>query len=615
MIAEVLTRPPRAFPAEAVGPVSPAPFGLERDRELSVLGTAPAVPEDLSRVLKVDFSGRASASDPAGERRRRVDVERVAGLIAQARSLVEVAPDSPMASARLAATLLGSGNPKEAVAAARSALEMSATAGTDSPPDMPAVVTAARVLGDQELHDEIEDFLARLRIGSRPTLVGSCLWASVAASQQKFELALVRLQGLEEPEVRALRGYLLLEVGQFQQALRELRAARHVLEDTRSLLGNIAYAYAALGSLRKAVKTARQAWLLAPESLRAALDLAFYLTASGLAQEAFAHLTAWQKTHGRRQDAQALLVPKVNALLALGDIAAARRELQAARTSRTVSADPIARAEIVGNLEYIRWQMGEISRATLLERIRKALVSCGNRSIGLATMLADVVRSTSAHAEVARLYEDLLPRHGERNLLPLRTRVCALACDFEGQLRAADQWHRAWPLDAEPQTMIVFLRGTLFGDHKSAAKMGEQAVRRFPTSSMLRNNAAYEMVLAGEYAKAHRMLRQAPKDDPYIIATRGLLRIVTGDVDGGIDDYRSAISRGVQLASDPDGADEFRCHVAVELRLLSRQAAVPDRVLSAFPFLGLPPAWRSLRGWCALEARARRLGVEWPPSS
>lgn len=607
---DLLTQPARAFAAESIGPRSPSPLGAW-SRHASLSTNSVVEPPESGAVVAVDFSRKSSAPNPLLAREWQADAQRVAGLVEQARALTTFAPDSPAAAARLAATLLSAQEPEEAVAAARRALELCAEP-VPGVADMPAVLTAVRVLGDQGLYEEAEDYLGRPEVAGKHDYICACLMASLAAAQQKFELALMRLQGLTDPVVRELRGYLLLEVGQFPLALRELRAARLVLADTRSLLGNMAYAYAALGGTSKAIKTARQAWLLAPESLRAALDLAFYLTAGQRPRESVALLETWQRRYGGGQASQAVLVSKVNARLALGDVSAAMRELQDALASRVVSTDPTTRAETAGNIEYLRWRKGETSRGELITRVRKFLVSCNNQSLGLATMLADVSRSTAAHSEVAHLYEELLSTHDEKALLPLRTRLYAIACDAEGQLRAAEEWSRSSPLDPDPLATVVYLRGPVFGDHAAAATIGEKAVLRFPGRPLLLNNAAYALALAGRTEKAWRVIEGAPQHDPYITATRGLIRLLTGDVAGGIDDYKAAIARSLELAPDPDEAADFRRQVPVELLLLSHEADIPEQALRAFPPIGLPPAWRSMHVWRALELRARRLGIAWP---
>ena len=599
-----------------VEPLLPGSFGVGSEhggqRRAAAAGEAATSPV-------VSLTDRRGVSDPAQDRQRQLDEDRRAGLVAQARSLADTAPGSPMALSRLAQVLLGCADGAEARTHAEAALRLSAErAAAGERVDIPAVLMAARVLGEFDAHHDVEAALARLGAAESDDETLRVLYASVAAAQDNYELALLRLRGLDSAEVHLLRGYLLLQVRQPQEALRQLRRARLEVPDSPTLLGNIAFALAALGSPRKAVRAARQAWLLAPGAVEPALNLAYYLTQAGQAAEAVAHIREFDRMTGQAFHDR-LTVSLVNALLAEGDRAGAVRTLQEAAARPRANFDALRRAEYLANIEYLRWLDGKTDRAALLDTIRQQLDACQQRSIGLACMLADVARTTDILAEVSAIYERLRAEHDEDDLLSLRLRLCALAGDSDGQLRAAEHWARVDPLDPEPAISVVYLRGTVDGDHQAAAKFGEDALRRFPTNSMLRNNTAFELVLNGQAAKAREVIALADREHPYVAATTGLVALALGDTAAGVAGYRRAISLATDGEVHQDDDWEFEQMVAVQLRLAAQElaalgCAVPQHVLAQFPLRGLPPAWRSHPVWVGLHRRAGRVGLAWPPS-
>ncbi len=91
--------------------------------------------------------------------------------------------------------------------------------------------------------------------------------------------------------------------------------------------------------------------------------------------------------------------------------------------------------------------------------------------------------------------------------------------------------------------------GTLFvdarHDFKAAFAIAEEARRRFGDDPHLANNIAYMHLMHGDVAAARATLAAIPDNVPddvriTLSATRGLLRLWEGDVEGGISGYRQA---------------------------------------------------------------------------
>jgi tetratricopeptide (TPR) repeat protein len=530
--------------------------------------------------------------------------------VQHAEQLAERFPASMMAHARLAQALMVSRDFERAMDAARRVLSL-AVESVPNEYDEPAVLMAIAVFVSAGSPQEAEDLVSRLDRVFNESVTLRCAMASLAAESGDFELAFLRLQGIDDPQADLLRGYILLELGQFQQALHALRMARLVIEDSPALLGNMAFAFAGVGSIRKAVATARSAWFLRSKSADATVDYTQYLLAAGMYDEAL-RITRSLSSHSVLGIEDRIAITRAYAHRALGNTSKAIRELKATLASVSSAIDTVRRAEIAGTIAYLQRYSGGLTADDFRKALHSALSECGNRSIMLARMLADASESTDAYGFIAKLYEQLRQEHDESELAALRVSMYRLSGDFDAQQRAYEHWCRVEPLNPQPFYGLVFMLGSVIGNHEKAAKLGVRAVARFPSVSFLRNNVAYEMALSGNVAAGERLLAGVALDDPYATATRGLLAIMKNDERRGTDLYHQAVKYAYRDYS-PEDAAEFERHLAVHLRLLHAERVIPGWVLDEFPFTGLPPAWRVAPLWLSLQARAERVGCQWPP--
>jgi tetratricopeptide (TPR) repeat protein len=240
---------------------------------------------------------------------------------------------------------------------------------------------------------------------------------------------------------------------------------------------------------------------------------------------------------------------------------------------------------LVANTAFLEWRLGERAKPALFATIRDQLSSAGPQ-LPLALMLADIGKSFDLIPELRGLYEALGETHANDELLPLAIRIHL----YEGELdRAAQEAIRhadSNPLDLDAVRAGVILQGQIFGQYGEAADKGIAALRRFPCDSVLKNNIAYCLALAGRAVEADQVLRNLALDDPIVIATRGLVDLALGRVEEGLQRYDEAEASVSDQSMRSEEADDFRRllrafeSLAVRELGLSARDGVPEEFLS-----------------------------------
>jgi tetratricopeptide (TPR) repeat protein len=531
-----------------------------------------------------------------------------AGLVSQAAALVAKVPLSAIAWARYTQTLISVGAVDDSISAATRTLEVAAELHMSN--DDPAVNTArfiaARVLAITGNILDAENALAKLPHNG-PWAV---FYAALADGRGEYRQALARLGDGRSPSVRAFRGYLQLKLNDPQSALRQLRAAWREGDNSPSLLLNLAYGYALVGSLSKAVDSARQAVILLPSSRHASFNLANYLRNAGRFEDALAELRRLRSIRGESDPHVAAAIADI--YLASGDIRQARRELRRAQHHNAFGAQSKEQAELAANAAILEWRLGERDRESVLEVIRTELRNVGP-DLALALMLADVSYQTSVVGEIENLYCKLQERFPEHELSALKLRLLLLKGDLDAAARVAMSHLAANQLNPVAASVAVFLYGQVIGDYETASNTGIEALRRMPKDRMLVNNVAFSLTLAGRARQADDLLAGERFDDGHLLATRGLVDLGLGMVTKGLARYDQAAEFVRSTFRYEQDSAEFvqlmRNYEVLMLRHLglAESPEIPDELRTT----AVPKNWRLRPDYLVLHRVAERLKAPW----
>jgi tetratricopeptide (TPR) repeat protein len=553
------------------------------------------------------FQGRKVIDPRQVEMQQYVEDER-AGLVSQAAALVAKVPQSAVAWARYTQTLISVGAIDDAISAATRTLETAAELHllNDDPTVNTARFIAARVLAITGNILDAESALAELPHDG-PWAV---FYAALADGRGEYRQALARLGDGHSPSVRAFRGYLQLKLNEPQSALRELRAAWRGGDSSPSLLLNLAYGYALVGSLSKAVDAAQQAVVLIPSSRHASFNLVSYLRNAGRFEDALAELRRLRAIRGESDPHVAAAI--ADTYLASGNIRQARRELRRAQHHNVFGAQSKEQAELAANAAILEWRLGERDRESVLEVIRTELRNVGP-DLALALMLADVSYQTSVASEIENLYCKLQERLPEHELTALKLRLLLLKGDLEDAARVAKSHLATNQLNAVAARVTVFLYGQVIGDHEAASNIGLEALKRMPKDRLLINNVAFSLTLAGRARQADSLLAGERLDDGHLLATRGLVDLGLGMITEGLARYDQAAEfvRST-FRYEQDSADFVRLmrnHEVLVLHQLgfSESPEIPDELRTT----SVPKNWRLRPDYLVLHRVAERLKVPW----
>jgi tetratricopeptide (TPR) repeat protein len=522
---------------------------------LSTDGLAPPtrlvdVPPPLSRLpepeTELDVAVTTDLSDP--------------GYLLQARALVEGSKRAPTALARLAHAELAAGNPQAALEVARSIV---AETGS-SEPDTPALFTAAQMLAMSGHGDEAEIVLET--ISTEPAVTP--LFASLAVARGELDIALARLSNMQSAVVQAIRGWVQLQRKAYPAAIHDLRASAVECPDFRTYV-NLGVAYASVGAFAKAIRATETAIGLAPWDLIPRFNLVGYFVATGDYEKADRELQRIRRDHPTELKAaffRAWLLVRVN------DLVGALQELSRARSSQAGwSAAPTERAELASNIAYLEYKLGKRDRNETCQLLHKQLVKTGHRSLAIAGSLADLMTSTRDARRLAAVYEALERVHSREALFGLATHLAFLECRFDDALKLADEWSTTDPLSEPALTYLTWLTAEVAHDFEKATAIGVAALRKIPSSTGIANNVAYAYALDGRPDLARRYVRLT-LPGPVRCATEGLISLVAGNVDEGLQAYEN----GAQMAEQRGDAALAALIRYRAARLSSSIAGEPD---------------------------------------
>jgi tetratricopeptide (TPR) repeat protein len=454
------------------------------------------------------------------------------GYLLQARALVESSRRTPTALARLAHAELAAGNPQIALEVARSIV---AEAGS-SEPDTPALFTAAQMLAMSGHGDEAETVLET--ISAEPAVTP--LFASLAVARGELDIALARLSNEQSAVVQAIRGWVQLQRKAYPAAIHDLRASAVECPDFRTYV-NLGVAFASVGAFAKAIRATETAIGLAPWDLIPRFNLVAYRVATGQYGEADSELQRIRQDHPtdlRAAFLRAWLLARVD------NLPAALHELSRARSSQAGwRAAPTERAELASTIAYLEYRLGKRNRKEACQVIHRELVKTGHRSLVIAGLLAGLMTSTRDAGKFAAVYEALERVNSREALLGLATHLAFLECRFDDALKLVNEWSTSDPLSEPALTYLTWLTAEVAHDFEKAAAIGAAALRKIPSSTGIANNVAYAYALDDKPDLARRYVRLT-LPGPVRCATEGLISVVAGKVDEGLQAYEN----GAQMA-------------------------------------------------------------------
>lgn len=468
------------------------------------------------------------------------------GDLLQARALVSKHPESPTALARLASSELNFGNRVSASKAAQAVLESDAV-------DAPALIVASQVLlslGEIDLAERALDaVLVSSAIGEGPRRTAAALAARVAAHQGDPVRALDLLAPSDGQAASTLEGALLVEMGQYDDAIRVLRAVLRDVPDAPDALCNLGYAYAAVGSLRKAIRVTTAAAALVPADRTAGLNLAAMLLSQERAPEALAII---DRLADRHPDDIRLKLAAASVLHISGDTAAALRRLRRLKAApATRDATRALKEEL--DLDIFLLETPAKAPSDAFAAAAEALERCDYRSRRIISVLASAAQSTADLPTLEFAYNELCKRHDRTALLAVESRAALLRFEFGRCLDVTTEWARQDPFSPGAHITASYLLSLQAGSYAEAARIGLVGISRGIRSAQLRNNVAFALAMDARPDKASQMLPD-PSECELALATAGLIEAVRGNLVQGIAMYEDC-ARQMRQRGEDDLAD------------------------------------------------------------
>ncbi len=490
------------------------------------------------------------------------DVDGVTAVVDQASVLVQRNPRSSAARARLAHAQLAAGRNDDARRTAREVLANKAAID-----DAPSLVAAATVLASVGDVESAEGALALLGGRRFPHL-----FARLAADRNEWDTALARLDGFSDSPSRELRGWIEIQRHRYREAVQSYRAVIATSDSASpDLYVNLGYAYAALGSLRKAIRATKAALVMSPGSRTAGFNLAAFQIAAG---DNVAALSALGDIRRHHPDELAPVLAIASALARAGELKEAERELRQAEQSTWWGAGPVERATIKANLVAVRQARGQVTPADAYGRVRTILEKIDYNDLGIARLLLWWMYSTKQAGDAKKLLQELGRRFPAQLLGAFRTQEALLRLDFDRAINEARRWTNDEPFDTAAVTNLTYLLLEARDAFEEAVRIGRNALQRFPSEIVVRNNVAYGLVQLGRLDEALKTLAYPScVTDPVCMATLGLLRLRQGRIDEGLTLYQRAAETAGK--SSPILADMIRQRAAVEADNFGRKVDLP----------------------------------------
>ena len=141
--------------------------------------------------------------------------------------------------------------------------------------------------------------------------------------------------------------------------------------------------------------------------------------------------------------------------------------------------------------------------------------------------------------------DEQVMRRAPNGLFEGRALKAMLASDFEAAARFTARWSEEESFSSRPRLLQSFVCGAL-GEFEAALEAANQGLVADPADLTLRGNRAYALAALGRFSEAELELHALEsKDDvgqrPFTLATRGMVKLLTGDTASGLQLYEAAL--------------------------------------------------------------------------
>jgi tetratricopeptide (TPR) repeat protein len=541
----------------------------------------------LATPVELSFTPPPSFEIPMLEKTGMGAQEGPPDFVLDARTLAQAHDDSPAALVKLAQAEQAIGDDEAAIAAARRALSLLGRTKDDA-----IAFAALQVL----LGCGRSDLAAKAVSQIENAEVANLLQARLAIDDERLEDANELLGQLESPDAVAVNAWVQLELKNYEAAIRLFRRAIAKDGVNAPLLLDLGYAHAALGSRAKAIKVTRQAAALAPDNEAIGFNLVCFYVADRNLEAAKKELSRLRATHPTRLRFD---LAEADLSLQAGNVNDAYATLRRARQSVLWAyAEPIELAELEANLAFVEWRLGQENQRGARRKVIEQLKRTDFRSLDIASMLPALLRMEDAD-EADALYDALARVHSPENLLFLKTRVAMLHADFRRAAECAVEWAEEEVFNAHAAAVAIHLLADVLTDFDRAVAIGERALQVAGGTDELVNNLAYACALGGRFKEARDVLRESPSRSPYLLATEGLVEILSGNIERGVVLYESAYELALEQSFDPELPAMVRLNEALALHRAGAAQGLD---------VALPDGWQGHPYWLLFKLAAERVG-------
>lgn len=497
------------------------------------------------------------------------------------------------------------GDRDSAIEKATAALELCADVARTNNADVFAARLAMEILLRSGRLEAVLEYAQSLPISDHLKLeIGAVL-----AGNSRFEEASAWVDGIDVPERESIVGYILALKGDWQRATPHLRAAlRQNPNDADSAL-NLSISLLSLGARKKARAAAEQAREVGEGRADIWLHLMELVLADGEFERAKREIDRLVR-RGVEPSAR-LLVIQARVELAQKHTSSAIRTLERASQQAAEEQDMEAAAEIRSNLLRIRAVNDRISRDEALDGLVR-LLGDFPRSEVVVINLAQLAWRRHHGAILRPAFESVRHQLSDANSAYMLYQLATLEGDNEAAAEQAMNWLEADPSNDHALAALLIALGIGEERWEEAAGIAHQLLLSGSRDTTALNNAAYVLAMAGEGARAIRILEPHEAESFILRATLGLAHLAEGNIADGMRLYRRAADEAEALGDDSRSL--MTAYQALIVRQLNLHRDTDSSVISALslPPYPLPDDWEDRPEFLRLYNVARKHGYEWP---
>ncbi|MGA2458693.1 MAG: tetratricopeptide repeat protein [Terriglobales bacterium] len=529
----------QAVQKEFIGDIPEFPLELPKLNPFLVQTSATFREKD--RTFECDFHFRDVTTSPAS-----VESDLAESLVAERRRDLERFPNSIRARCNLASALLGQGRLGEAA-------EHLSTVLVSEPDNCLALGCMARIRLLQDNLAEARDLYIRLREVNPDDVSSSIGLAQIAVRREAFDEAVSLLKDAvshpsDKPIARLHLAVLLLRLNRQHEAIRHLRFATQTAVRWPSLHEALGVAYVFNGDLQKAGKSFRAALTLFPDGPRALHGLGEVLYRQKRYDEAadvFHRAIQKEPDDAKNREILARVLEE-------------QKEYRQAK-QQLIEAKGFVDAKRPNQLSRIQNNIGVCT--SLLDQAKAGLWF--DRSIQTAPVRSPIPYLNAARSEIElgnwdsairalQLCRLQFPKAG-----PQIGTLLAICLWYQNKFQEAVKELRL-PIQAGEGTAIgysllgLILTDNLY-DYTHAIEVLKDGYKRYPGDACIGNNLAYAYLETGQPMRAEAILESIHPIEEFstgavaLTATRGLLKLWQGDLNGGEEDYTRAEALARQL--------------------------------------------------------------------